>query len=273
MAGYYGKVPAKGDFVSKGLSREVMDKFHEFFSAGLQSTIDQLEGSWLEYYSVGPIWYFFIQPEVVNKSAWLGIWMPSVDRVGRHFPLLIMEPIENDISSLADLGYYQHSILEFENMILDTLESDIDTNSVLEGISKASLAKSKESKSGISSLLNAELNEEAPVPETNSELEQFLLDRIFQLEGKVQGLQDALEELKSIDSPELPPVIETFSSNTGKNLAFHIKDIQDLPFEDDFNSHSIWFSAGNERVSPQLVIYEKLPTPENFSQFLTGIKE
>jgi type VI secretion system protein ImpM len=36
-----------------------------------------------------PIWRFVFLPGLVAQSGWAGVLMPSVDRVGRHFPLTV----------------------------------------------------------------------------------------------------------------------------------------------------------------------------------------
>jgi type VI secretion system protein ImpM len=36
-----------------------------------------------------PIWRFVFLPGLVTQSGWAGVLMPSVDRVGRHFPLTV----------------------------------------------------------------------------------------------------------------------------------------------------------------------------------------
>jgi type VI secretion system protein ImpM len=45
--------------------------------------------SWLDTYLTMPIWRFVLLPGLVGPSAWAGVLMPSVDRVGRHFPLTV----------------------------------------------------------------------------------------------------------------------------------------------------------------------------------------
>jgi type VI secretion system protein ImpM len=42
---------------------------------------------WLPTWNMAPIWRFALSPGCCGRDAVLGLWMPSVDRVGRQFPL------------------------------------------------------------------------------------------------------------------------------------------------------------------------------------------
>ena len=46
-----------------------------------------LGDDWLAAWNVAPIWRFALPPGDCGPDAALGLWMPSVDRVGRQFPL------------------------------------------------------------------------------------------------------------------------------------------------------------------------------------------
>ena len=89
MAGFFGKLPAKGDFLSRQLPREFLDPWDGWLQAAMHSSREQLGDAWLELYLTGPIWRFALSPGVCGADAWYGVMMPSVDRVGRYFPLTI----------------------------------------------------------------------------------------------------------------------------------------------------------------------------------------
>jgi type VI secretion system protein ImpM len=88
--GYFGKLPCRGDF----LRRRVPDEFVAFWDEWLQHCLtqsrEQLGGAWLDAYLSGPIWRFVLAEGVCGTGAYAGILAPSVDRVGRCFPLTIV---------------------------------------------------------------------------------------------------------------------------------------------------------------------------------------
>ncbi len=89
VPGWYGKLPGLGDFAS----RRLPDEFIRPWDAWLQSVISvcraNLGEAWRDCYFTMPIWRFVLLPGVVEPSGWAGVLMPSVDRVGRQFPLTL----------------------------------------------------------------------------------------------------------------------------------------------------------------------------------------
>jgi diacylglycerol kinase family enzyme len=61
--------------------------------------------AWLDAYLTMPIWRFVLLPGLVGQSGWAGVLMPSVDRVGRHFPLALAV-------ELSSLGAAAHAVFD-----------------------------------------------------------------------------------------------------------------------------------------------------------------
>jgi type VI secretion system protein ImpM len=87
--GFFGKVSSHGDFVSRRLPQGMLAVWDGWLQASLQASRAVLGPRWLDTYLTGPIWRFALAPGVCDSNAWAGILMPSVDRVGRHFPLTV----------------------------------------------------------------------------------------------------------------------------------------------------------------------------------------
>ncbi|SHN13142.1 type VI secretion system-associated protein TagF [Roseibium suaedae] len=89
QAGWYGKVPCTGDFIRSGLSagliRNLDQWLQELLTAGRQALGDQ----WQAAYMTAPIWRFVTPAGVFGPAPCAGVIMPSVDRVGRQFPLCL----------------------------------------------------------------------------------------------------------------------------------------------------------------------------------------
>lgn len=89
LPGWYGKLPATGDFVSRRVAPEFVSAWDEFLGDAIAGSRELLGASWLEHYLASPIWQFTIFPPLCGPGAWAGLMMPSVDRVGRYFPLTV----------------------------------------------------------------------------------------------------------------------------------------------------------------------------------------
>ncbi len=85
--GFYGKLPAQGDFVVRNLPRAFVSIADRWMQDGL-GTLQSTSANWLKYYLVAPVWRFVLPQGVWNESAWCGAIMPSVDAVGRYFPMV-----------------------------------------------------------------------------------------------------------------------------------------------------------------------------------------
>jgi type VI secretion system protein ImpM len=85
--GFCGKLPARGDFVASGLPRSFVEPWHDWLQSVLPASRRILADGWVAAWLEAPIWRFALSPGICGPDAVLGLWMPSVDRVGRYFPL------------------------------------------------------------------------------------------------------------------------------------------------------------------------------------------
>lgn len=87
--GFYGKVPVLGDFVSRRLPPGFIGAWDAWLSRSLSVSRAQLGDDWLRLYLTCPVWRFALGPGLCGEPGWLGVMIPSVDRVGRYFPLTL----------------------------------------------------------------------------------------------------------------------------------------------------------------------------------------
>jgi type VI secretion system protein ImpM len=87
--GFFGKIPARGDFVRNGLPQMFVDPWDRWLQQGIAASRAELGDEWVAAWLEAPIWSFALGPGICGSDAALGLWMPSVDRVGRHFPLTL----------------------------------------------------------------------------------------------------------------------------------------------------------------------------------------
>lgn len=87
--GWYGKLPMLGDFAHRRLPLGFVNACDSWLSQGIAASRESLGPSWLDNYLTAPLWCFVWSPNVVDERWWFGVLMPSVDAVGRYFPLMV----------------------------------------------------------------------------------------------------------------------------------------------------------------------------------------
>lgn len=101
--GWFGKMPAHGDFVSRRLPAEWIAAWDDWLQQQLpRSRAMHGDDAWLALYLVAPVRRFWLAPGLLTPAAWLGVLMPSVDSVGRHFPLALATALPPARAQLAD---------------------------------------------------------------------------------------------------------------------------------------------------------------------------
>jgi len=128
--GFCGKLPARGDFVSIGLPRGFVEPWHDWMQRMLAASRVALGEDWLAAWNVAPIWRFALPPGDCGPDAVLGLWMPSIDRVGRQFPLTFAAvAAESDIAALIrDNGGF---LARAETAGLDAIAAGLDPGDVV----------------------------------------------------------------------------------------------------------------------------------------------
>ena len=100
--GFYGKLPARGDFLTRALPRSFVDPWDRWLQTGMaglsRERLPEPDGGWRN----AATWRFAVMPGLCGPSGMAGILAPSADRVGRRFPLTIALPLPGD-AALATL--------------------------------------------------------------------------------------------------------------------------------------------------------------------------
>ena len=88
-SGFFGKLPARRDFVTGNLSRAVTERWHDWLEDGLVRSRELIGEGWLDAYLNLPVWQFALSGGLCGEGALAGVMVPNLDKVGRHFPLVI----------------------------------------------------------------------------------------------------------------------------------------------------------------------------------------
>ena len=124
--GYFGKLPQYGDFVKKRLPGDCLNRFDQWFREGIHIGRETYGDKWLDKYLQCPAWRFFVSAGVLSGPSWAGVWIPSVDRVGRYFPFLLAQP--DPVGQKSENGFQRLNawLEELENLAFDALDEVVD---------------------------------------------------------------------------------------------------------------------------------------------------
>lgn len=126
IPGLYGKIPVRGDFVTRRLTPRFVETWDRWLQNALSASKEQLDDRWLEIYLTSPIWHFLLSPGICSSRSWVGILMPSVDKVGRYFPLTLAASLNNTQRQLDIFLHAADWFDQLEQLALSALEDNID---------------------------------------------------------------------------------------------------------------------------------------------------
>lgn len=124
--GLYGKLSSKGDFLTRRLPRSFVDPLDAWIQAGMVTSRQCLGDDWHSAYLTAPIWRYVLSPGVCGGDAVCGIMMPSVDRVGRHFPLALASIFPDCGNPWAVLACNADWFRHLEDLALTSLDDSFD---------------------------------------------------------------------------------------------------------------------------------------------------
>jgi type VI secretion system protein ImpM len=132
--GFFGKLPDRGDFVSRWLPKSFLDPWDAWLQGCIATSQEQLGPAWEGIYMTSPIWRFALPGQLFQGATVAGVLMPSVDRVGRCYPLTLAALFEQGpkVTSLPpQAGWYaqleQTALAALDDMTtLEKLESMVE---------------------------------------------------------------------------------------------------------------------------------------------------
>lgn len=98
VSGFFGKLPARGDFVRAGLPEAVVAALDPWCRGCLNASRAALGEGWTEAWMTAPVWRFLLPPGACGPMAVLGVWLPSMDKAGRHYPFILCALAETEVA-------------------------------------------------------------------------------------------------------------------------------------------------------------------------------
>ncbi len=229
--GFFGKLPCNGDFLERRVPRGFLEVWDPWLQHCVHTSREILQESWLSSYLSSPLWRFVLSASVCGSGAYAGVLAPSVDRVGRYFPLTIVTQIDVDFCSLQFAAQHTAWFGALESLVLTALE---DTDLSLEWFDAqvAGLAIRLDEAGAAADPELVDIFERSSFPAQGSAWRAPL--------RSASGLQDA---------------INAFAF---RELAAQLRPI------------SLWWTEGSSGPASSWLTLRSLPTPAHFGAMLDG---
>ena len=123
-AGAFGKMPALGDFFRIRAGAEFVAAWDAWLQETLLGLRQSLGPRYEDCYMTAPVWRFALPSGIAGAAPMIGVVMPSVDRVGRQFPLTLMVdlPSNPELSPFRNLFGHSTALDALEVLALDALD-------------------------------------------------------------------------------------------------------------------------------------------------------
>lgn len=139
--GAFGKMPVLGDFFRTGLGNGFVSGWDDWMQLRMSEASETLGERWDECYMSAPIWRFSLAAGLVGEDAVIGVLMPSVDRVGRKFPLTLAATRDEPENALVGHFASGQVFETLEGLALDALDDAMTLDLLKERLAQIELSE------------------------------------------------------------------------------------------------------------------------------------
>ena len=122
--GIYGKLPSHGDFLQRRVPPEFLTPWDDWLQAGIAASRSALADQWADTYLTSPVWRFALSASACGRVAVAGLMAPSVDRVGRFFPLTLMWRLPPQVPPIVYASITGMALAPAEQLLIDGLTAE-----------------------------------------------------------------------------------------------------------------------------------------------------
>lgn len=138
---WYGKLPSRGDFVSRGLPRSWSRSWDEWLQRGLALAARQPGAASLrERLQAMQPWACAFGPVLPGEPMWLGAVVASCDRVGRIFPTLLAEAYDEPVLNSVSIAALLDRAGEFADWLIEVNREPVSLKEFERGAGELSSA-------------------------------------------------------------------------------------------------------------------------------------
>jgi type VI secretion system protein ImpM len=120
----YGKLPTKRDFIALGAPRDFLNAWEPWLQSGVSASQATLGEQWQQAFLRAPIWRFWLGADLFGVTA-IGALMPSLDKVGRYFPLTLLACADQGATiAPPEIDAQDHWFKCAEDFLISTLDHE-----------------------------------------------------------------------------------------------------------------------------------------------------
>ena len=228
--GLYGKLPSHGDFLRRRIPDEVVTSWDGWLQSAISASRRILGERWLDVYLTSPAWRFACDAGACGPAGLAGVMVPSVDRVGRYFPITLMWGVPEPLTPLAVAMQCEEWFRASEQHVIETLaHSEVQFEEF-----------------------------DARVVELGGQLDALCNAQRVRLEA-----QDAAAVSEAPGPWQIPLGDSTRLPEVYAQLLHHPLRMQHSPV-------MLWWTEGSSRVAPCSLVTRGLPSADHFAAFLDG---
>jgi type VI secretion system protein ImpM len=123
--GFFGKVPARGDFIARRMPHGFDAAWEEWLAGLVVAAREALGEAWPDDWLTAPLWHFSLGAGLGGPDGAAGILVASADRVGRLFPFTII-----GAAAPVDGGTLPEWLDAAEALALDALEDGFEPDAL-----------------------------------------------------------------------------------------------------------------------------------------------
>ncbi len=131
-SGFFGKVPARGDFLSRRVPSALAPAWEAWLQELTVSVRESGERGWQDAWLTAPLWHFALGRTVAAPLGAAGVLIASADRVGRLFPFTLIgaasadAPVDASTWAQAAEGLAMSALADdFDPAAFDTALTDL----------------------------------------------------------------------------------------------------------------------------------------------------
>lgn len=122
----HGKIISRGDFITRRLDATFVEPWDGWLQQTLTDCRTRHGSGWVNGYLTAPLWRFALGSSVCGPVPVLGVMMPSVDRIGRYFPLTLARNVVDDAALARTLPATGDWFERAETVALSALDEATD---------------------------------------------------------------------------------------------------------------------------------------------------
>lgn len=141
--GFFGKIQSHGDFISEGLDRDLIGALDGWVQAGMHACTDVFTSRWSSVFSASPPLRFITERGIWGRNAYAGVLLPSRDRVGRKYPLVVL-------AQMADFNQHPRTLYQDDTWFMaaeavaeTSMTSDFDMQRFTTAVKRLRMPKPK----------------------------------------------------------------------------------------------------------------------------------